>query len=59
MTDIKFKGPITKDFLRFDDDIKNLILTDNVFMKFINQIAISLIEFIKMGPHNFNGHLHF
>lgn len=28
-------------------------------MKFINQIEISLINFMKMGSYSFNGHLHF
>jgi len=44
----------SKDFLQFDDDIKKKILDNSVFMKFINQIEISLIRFMKKNSYNFN-----
>ncbi len=43
-----------KDFLQFDDDIKKKILNNSVFMKFINQIEISLIRFMEKNSYNFN-----
>ncbi len=48
-----------KEFFQFDDKIKEKILDDSVFMKFINQVEISLIRFMKKNLYNFNCKLFF
>ena len=44
----------SEDFLQFDDEIINEILDDSVFMKFINQVEISLIRFMEKNSQKFN-----